>query len=67
MLVSISFNENEAIRDNTVYTACRSQEKAEQAITELKKLSKNENIHYLRLDLNDLDSVDGMTRFALRN
>merc|ERR1712137_1039 len=45
-----------------IYVACRSQEKAEQAITELKKLSKNENIHYLRLDLNDLDSVDACAK-----
>ena len=40
--------------------ACRSREKAEEAIDQIKKKSQNDNIHFVPLDLNDLDSVDGM-------
>ena len=39
--------------------ACRSEEKAKKALDDIKKRSGNDNVHFIRLDLNDLDSVDG--------
>ena len=41
------------------FAACRSKEKAIEAIEEIKGESGNQDIHFIRLDLCDLDSVDG--------
>jgi retinol dehydrogenase-12 len=48
-----------------VYVAARSQEKAEVAITELKK-STGKEAHFLKLDLADLKSVKASTEEYLR-
>ncbi|KZT54667.1 NAD(P)-binding protein [Calocera cornea HHB12733] len=40
-----------------VYMATRSQERAEAAIADLKNITKKDDIHFLRLDLADLESV----------
>jgi NAD(P)-dependent dehydrogenase (short-subunit alcohol dehydrogenase family) len=39
-----------------VYAACRSEEKAKAAIEDLKKSTGKEDVHFLQLDLNDIDS-----------
>ncbi|KZT60045.1 NAD(P)-binding protein [Calocera cornea HHB12733] len=44
-------------RNATVYIAGRSQKKAEEAIADLKQITKNDKIHFLQLDLGDLASV----------
>jgi len=45
------------IHNSKVYMACRSQEKAEASIVELKAETKKDDIHFLKLDLADLESV----------
>jgi len=45
------------MRNATVYIAGRSQSKAEEAIADLKRLTQNEKVHFLSLDLGDLVSV----------
>ncbi len=42
---------------NTIVIACRNEAKAQQAVTEIKTASKQENIHYLLLDLASLESI----------
>jgi retinol dehydrogenase-12 len=43
-------------RNAKVYLACRNQQKAEEAIRELKSLTSNEG-HFLKLDLSDLKAI----------
>ncbi|KZT54666.1 NAD(P)-binding protein [Calocera cornea HHB12733] len=45
------------LKNAKVYMASRSRGKAEAAITELKQVTGNGNLHFLRLDLADLESV----------
>lgn len=40
-----------------VYLACRSEEKANSAIVDLKKVSGKEDIHFLSLDLSSFSSI----------
>ncbi len=42
---------------NSIVIACRNETKAQQAVTEIKSASKQENIHYLPLDLASFDSI----------
>ncbi|KZO94649.1 NAD(P)-binding protein [Calocera viscosa TUFC12733] len=45
------------LKNATVYIAGRSQKKAEEAIDELKQITKSDKIHFLSLDLSDLVNV----------
>lgn len=45
------------LHNATVYIAGRSQEKADSAIAKLKEQTANQNVHFLKLDLADINSV----------
>jgi retinol dehydrogenase 12 len=51
-----------AKRKAKIYFACRSETKAREAIDEIKNLTKNENLHFLQLDLTSLESVREFAR-----
>ncbi|CAD8094035.1 unnamed protein product [Paramecium primaurelia] len=46
-----------ALRGATVIFACRNKEKTQIIIDEISKISKNNNLHYINLDLPNFDSV----------
>ncbi|KAG5671785.1 hypothetical protein PVAND_001961 [Polypedilum vanderplanki] len=46
-----------AKRGGKIYFACRSKERGIKALNEIKEQSGNENLHFLKLDLNSLESV----------
>lgn len=46
-----------AKRGGKVYIGCRNAEKAEEALKDIKKKSKSDNVHFLQLDLASFDSV----------
>ncbi|CAD8070602.1 unnamed protein product [Paramecium sonneborni] len=46
-----------AFRGATVIFACRNQQKTQIIIDEIQKISKNNNLHYINLDLPNFDSV----------
>jgi len=46
-----------AKKGNTIVIACRNENKAKQAVADIKAASKNESIHYLSCDLASFDSI----------
>ena len=46
-----------ARRGGKIYMACRSEERGLAALNEVKELSGNDNIHFMKLDLASLDSI----------
>lgn len=46
-----------AKRGGKIYFACRSEMRAQEAMNEVREMSKNHNLHFLKLDLGSLESV----------
>lgn len=45
------------LKGATVYLACRSQKKAEEAIAKLKEITKSDRAHFIQCDLADLPAI----------